>query len=153
MTARQEIILSQIQDAWKELQDTLEAVPLERMEETGVEGPWSVKDLIGHISTWESEAIASVGRYLPRRDPGELAWEGNIDEFNTRAVAGKRSAPLSDLLADLDDAHAGLLSFVEGVEEDALGVSEVETRIRVDTFAHYAEHATAIRMWLNRGAG
>jgi hypothetical protein len=152
MTApHQQDILSRIEDAWRELRDALDAVPTERLDEAGVEGPWSVRDLIGHISTWEDQAVESIGRYLPRRDLTELAWVENIDEFNTRAVAEKRVTPLADLMADLERTHTGLLSFVEGVPEDALSVTEVEARIRIDTFAHYAEHAATIGRWLARG--
>ena len=77
----------------------------------------------------------------------------NIDEFNARAVEGKRATPLSDLMADLEKTHAGLVRFVEGIEEDAQGVSGVEARIRVDTFERYAEHPATMRRWLDRGAG
>lgn len=75
----------------------------------------------------------------------------NIDEFNTRSVAEKRATPQVDLMVELERTHAGLLSFVQGVQEDAQSVSEVEARIRIDTFAHYAEHAATIRRSLGRG--
>ena len=90
MTApHQQKILSRIEDAWRELRDALDAVPTERMDEAGVEGPWSVRDLVGHISTWEDQAVESVGRYVPRRELDDLAWVKDIDEFNTRSVADK----------------------------------------------------------------
>ena len=43
----------------------------------------------------------------------------NIDEFNTRSVAEKRATPQVDLMVELERTHAGLLSFVQGVQEDA----------------------------------
>ena len=152
MTTRQEKVQAEVDNAWRELQDTLAQVPPERLAEVGVEGPWSVKDLIGHISTWEIEAMDGVGRYLPGQDLGEPAWPEDINWFNARSVEGKRSTPLAEVLDNFEKSHAGLVRFVKGIGEDALGVSEVETRIRVDTFEHYVEHAATIRQWLDRGA-
>lgn len=58
MTApRQQETLSRIEDAWRESRDALDAVPPARMDEAGVEGPWSVWDLIGHISTWNTRRL------------------------------------------------------------------------------------------------
>ncbi len=43
MTApRQQETLSRIEDAWGESRDALDTVPPARMDEAGVEGPWSV---------------------------------------------------------------------------------------------------------------
>ena len=144
--------LGEIGRAWGALRDVLARVPRGRMEEAGVEGSWSVKDLIGHVSTWEGEAMGSIGRYLRGRDLAQLAWIEDIDGFNASSVEGGRSTPLADVLDDFEKTHADLVRFVEGIGEDARGVPEVETRIRVDTFDHYEEHAATIRQWLERVA-
>ena len=57
------------------------------------------------------------------------------------------------MVADLEKTHAELVRLVAGIEGDALQVPEVENRIRVDCFEHYAEDAATICGWLDRGLG
>ena len=61
----------------------------ERTEEGGVVEMWSVKDVVGHIATWENEAINALRRYLSRDDVKMLAWP-DVDALNERTVSGKR---------------------------------------------------------------
>ena len=49
---------------------------------------------------------------------------------------------------DLETTHEQTVELVSGLTEEVLGVPEVEKRIRIDTFAHYAEHTGNIRRWL-----
>ena len=81
---------------WRELQSALAEVPGDRMEEPGVVGPWSTKDL----------------------------------------------------RQELCDVHGETVRFVSALSDELLGREEVERRIRIDTFAHYREHAQQIRCWL-----
>ena len=95
MAAQQEVMLGEINNAWQELQESLARVPPEHTEDAGVVGPWSVKDLIGHITTWENEALKSVRQCLAHGDPKMLRWP-DLDAFNERTVESKRATPLAD---------------------------------------------------------
>ena len=147
MRAQRDRAVREIDEAWQGLKQALARVPPERMEEGGVVGMWSVKDVIGHITTWENEAIDALRRYLPRGDVNVLAWP-DLDAFNERTVNSKRQAPLDELLMDLETTHEQTVELVSGLTEEVLGVPEVEKRIRIDTFAHDAEHTGNIRRWL-----
>ena len=147
MRARRDQAVREIDEAWQGLKQALARVPPERMEEGGVVGVWSIKDVIGHITTWENEAIDAIQSYLPRGDVKVLAWP-DVDALNERTVNAKRQTPLAELKADFDTTHARVLELVGGLTEEVLGVPEVEKRIRIDTFAHYAEHTGNIRRWL-----
>jgi hypothetical protein len=152
LSGSREDILRQIGDRWAELEAQLAEVPANRVDESGVVGPWSVKDIVGHITTWEREAMDAISNYLPGRDIASLAWPtGDIDAFNLRHVEDTRPKTVDELMADLERTHEKLLAFLAGVPEDALAMNEVVTRIRVDTFDHYAEHTASIRQWLDAG--
>ncbi len=64
MSAQKENVLREIQMTWQVLQDALAHVPSERMEVSGVVESWSMKDLIGHITTWDNEAMKSLQSYM-----------------------------------------------------------------------------------------
>ena len=115
------------------------------MEEPGVVGPWSTKDLLGHVTTWEVEMMVNVQRVV---DGLEMKRYPDIDAFNADASAPKRAMSVEDLRQELCDVHGETVRFVSALSDELLGREEVERRIRIDTFAHYREHAQQIRCWL-----
>ena len=115
------------------------------MEEQGVVEEWSVKDLVGHITTWETETMRNVRRFL---DTQEVTRYPDTDAFNDRTVRGKRDTPLDELLSDLERTHGDTVGFVRDLSEDVLDLPEVEWRLRIDTYEHYLEHARHIDEWL-----
>lgn len=145
MSASSEDVVRKIDGSWRELQSALAEVPGDRMEEPGVVGPWSTKDLLGHVTTWETEMMANVQRVI---DGVEMKQYPDIDAFNADASAAKRAMSVKDLRQELSKVHGETVGFVSALSDELLGREEVEWRIRVDTFAHYREHAEQIRRWL-----
>ncbi len=145
MAASSKDVVRQIDGAWRELQSALADVPGDRMEEPGVVGSWSTKDLLGHVTTWEAEMMANVQRVV---DGIEMRGYRDIDAFNADASAAKRAMSVEDLRQELSQVHGETVRFVSALSDELLGREEVEWRIRIDTFAHYREHAEHIRIWL-----
>ena len=141
-------VLGAVGSAWDELKRAIALVPHDRVDVPGVVGPWSVKDLIGHVATWDQEALQALRRYLSDRDAKALVTWPDVDEFNARDVARKRETGLPELHRGLDESHQQVVELISGLEDVEFGSSEVETRIRVDTYAHYADHTAQILRWL-----
>ena len=139
-------VLEEIGKTWREFNAVLAEVPAERMQDAGAVGLWSVKDLIGHVTTWEAEMMDNVRRFLEGRDMHRYP---DVDAFNKRTVLSKRTTPLADLLDDLRRTHEEAVQFVNGLPDGASESPEVEFRIRIDTYEHYPEHAQSIRAWLD----
>ena len=141
--------LSAMSKSWQEFKDAVAQVPEDRVDEQSVGGPWSVKDLIGHVTTWEQEAIQALRGYLNEGDSHALvAWPEDLDGFNDEAVEGKRATDLVQLRRELDDYHEQIVELVSALEEAEFQSSDVMERIRIDTFDHYVDHAGQIRRWL-----
>ncbi len=147
MSASSEDVVRKIDGSWRELQSALAEVPGNRMEEPGVVGPWSTKDLLGHVTTWEAEMMANVQRTA---DGLEMKRYPDLDTFNADASAAKRAMSVEDLRRELSEVHDETVRFVSALSDELLGREEVEWRIRIDTFAHYREHAEQVRRWLAR---
>jgi len=143
MTTAKEQALDEIARVWQEFQEILKRVPPERVDEPGLAGQWSVKDIVGHITTWEGEMMRLVQRYVDTRNPKALAYE-DVDAFNERTTGGKRARPLTDLLDELHKTHEIAVGFVENMDETLFDVAGVERRVRMDLYDHYREHGVQI---------
>lgn len=147
MLARKMRTLEEIDQAWRELLETLDRVPQERMEEPGVVGSWSVKDLCGHITTWEEEVVENIQRFLEHR---RMRQYRDIDAFNARAVEAKRAFSLDAVMADFYQNHGELMDFLRGLQDTVFALRAIQQRLRADTYQHYREHVQDLLRWLEK---
>ena len=105
----------------------LAGISLEELEEPATigGGEWSATDLIGHVTTWEEIALATVEEWRAGEGLAILrtfAADGT-DELNADEVARKSETPLREQLARFDEIHdrlaAVLHSFDDGEWERA----------------------------------
>jgi len=147
MAVGRDQILTEIETHWTLLADIIAQVPANRMENAMVVGNWSVKDLLGHITTWESESIGNIVRFLdPQR--GDMRSYPETDGFNEVAAQAKRALSLEDVTRELEETHARLLEFLKSLPEPAFHNEAVSRRIKLDTYDHYKEHAETLLSWL-----
>jgi hypothetical protein len=138
----------------------LAQVGLDRMEIPGVEGEWSVKELVAHLTWYEqavvegSQQVLSTGTFTRRRPAGV-----SLDEQNARIAAESRARPASAVLAEADEVFGQLLAVVEACPQDILndprrlGLPEDMVPwmgVANNSYAHYREHEPALRAWLAR---
>jgi hypothetical protein len=138
---------------------TLARVPPERMTEPGVAGPWSVKDIITHLTyyeRWIADRLHEALRGEVYR-PGELD-RLPFDERNDRIYQQRRAQPLAEALTE---SHAAFERLVAGVEahteaylvepqqfEGAPAPVIIWQFLRSEVYDHYGRHAPAIVAWL-----
>lgn len=147
-----EKILGSLGNARRDLKDTIASVPEGRIDEPGVVADWSVRDLVGHVSTWEQQAIKALRRFRDDRDLKAVVTWTDVDGLNARESRRKRALSLVQLHREFDESHSHLTALLREMPEDELALEAVETRIRVDTYDHYAEHTAHIREWLGAPA-
>ena len=135
-----------IERRWQAFLDSMSGLAESKMLEPGVMGPWSVKDLIGHVTTWE-EATLKILPLIVDKAPMP-AYDETIDAFNARESARKSGLSLSVLHDQLRDTHRRLLDYIDGVDESHF---DTETpflkRLQEDTYDHYREHTDQIAVW------
>jgi len=139
----------------------IEGLEEEEMTLPGVEGEWSVKDLLGHIAAWEREARLVAQKIAEEDAP---CFDYQIDprdewrEWNAREVEKRRGLPLSDILEELTAEHEKFKEMVEGLGEEQLSrkaispwgwETTVEEQIRVQ-YQHEWGHARSILEWRKR---
>ena len=73
------LVLAAVDDSWRDLQRTLSSLTAREMETPGVCGDWSIKDIIGHLTSREAMLLFEVAT----EKEAEIA---DTDELNRRQV-------------------------------------------------------------------
>lgn len=144
-----EQLLARIDAAWQAFGDSYAGLTDEQLQEPGVAGDWSVKDLIAHVTWWEQEALKHVPLIVAGgRPPRYSVTYGGIDAFNTLMAEKKRDRSLAEIRNESEDTHRRLLAMIRDVPEDHFTrETRVRRRLRLDTYSHYPIHTEAIRQW------
>ena len=148
-------LLSKLDRAWTDFEQSFAGLTDAQMVEPGVVGDWSVRDILGHVTTWEEEALKSLPLILEGRKPPKYSdLYGGIDAFNAQESERRRGLPLAEVLGQLEATHERLVSYVEGVaEEQFTRDTPFRHRLRLDTYSHYPLHARMIREWRAKAVG
>lgn len=146
---RREQALERLEKAWVDFKNSYAGLTEAQMAEPGVMDGWSVKDILGHVTTWEQEALKALPVILAgRRPPRYSVTYGGIDAFNARMSEQKRGLPLSEVQQQLGETHRKLIEYVQGAPEDQFTQdTPFRRRLRLDTYSHYPIHGRAIRAW------
>lgn len=145
-------LLQKLEQSWVEFTVAYAGLPEAQLEEPGVTGNWSVKDILAHVTTWEEEAL----KYLPLilsggRPPRYSVMYGGLDAFNARMTEQKRRLTTAEVLRQLAETHRQLVEYVEGAPEEAIkSETPFRHRLRLDTYSHYPIHTKMIREWRAR---
>jgi len=145
---KRERLFGLLEGEWTGLMESFSGLPDRALNQPGAVGHWSVRDLLGHIATWEEEAlialpVISEGRPLPR-----YASYGGIDAFNAREQDRKRGITLAELKRELAATHERLTAYLASVPETAYAQEgRFLRRLRQDTYGHYREHAAQVVQW------
>ncbi len=124
----------------------------------GVAGNWSVKDIIAHITTWETRPVKWLEAAKRGDKPEPASWGqggGTEEEINARIYELNRNLPLEQVIAESRHIHDAVVSAVrEMSEEDVaekkyewLGNGTLADAIPGNSYEHYRLHADTIRSW------
>ena len=142
-------LLRRLEEAWEALKQSYAGLTDRELQEVGVTGAWSIKDIIAHVTWWEEEALKHLPLILAGgRPPRYSATYGGIDAFNARMTDQRSHLTLTEVLRQRDDVHRRLIALVRSAPEAQLtGETRFRRRLRLDTYGHYPKHARAISRW------
>ncbi len=153
-------LLNQIESERRRLEATLAQLSEEQVLRPGVEGEWSVKDILIHIVVWEQRMIGWVnqglrGERVRMLPPGDT-WD-DVDRWNHETYLDHKDDSLPDVLEQFRQSYLEALSAASNVPEDALlepgyfDWREGEPLwlvVAANTCWHYKEHDESIRAGL-----
>jgi hypothetical protein len=161
------LTVAQLLDAMRTARSNWEALLAEagtaRLTEPGVEGDWSLKDIIAHITyfeVWAADNVLALRRGEPRPQSEFKGLE--MDEENARIYERLRAKPLDQVLQESQASFRRSIEAVQGLRDENLydpeftGIPNADFTVfdlvAGDTFEHYNDHSTSVRAWLDRAA-
>jgi hypothetical protein len=149
-------ILDQIKAARSALLAALDGLPDDALLRPGAVGIWSVKDILAHLTVWQSELITTLsGIERPSRVPN-IANIEDLDEWNDEQYRVNARRPLDIILEDFHGVHKHLLKAIDMIDEkslnDARRFAWMEGEplwylIAENGYWHEQEHADEILNW------
>ena len=136
--------IERVEASWANLVEAIEGIPEERIDEPGVAGEWSVKDVLGHLAYWDGEAIEGVERSLNGDSESSGDDGDDFEVTNQREQAVRSGRSVAKARQELFGTHDRLLAALR--QHPTIDPNEIAG----DTFEHYDEHAADIRAWRQR---
>jgi hypothetical protein len=135
-----------------------------RMIQPGVEGEWSVKDILAHLAFWQRRKIDMFQCALRAEQPPRLradgeSWEDALARINAEQFAIDRDHQLAEVRAGFMQSYQQMLALIESLSEEDLSESSrlapslgsgVLAAVAEDTYEHCQEHVDSIRAWVKR---
>lgn len=141
-------LLKRLENGWAALKASYDGLTEAQMMEPGVMEAWSVKDILAHVTIWESEALTYLPLIMHGGKPPRYSLQGGIDAFNAKMIEQKRGLALAEVLQVQEETHRRLIEYLQIVPEAQFSQeTPFRHRLRLDTYSHATLHAKAIRDW------
>ena len=117
--------------------------------------PWTVRDLVAHMTNSASTVQLLMGRHIAREPNAGLAA---LNERNAQGVASREGRSVAGLLDELLSWHDKNVAYVCGLTDEQLAVENVlvsgesipAAQRFINAGLHYAEHSQQIRDAISR---
>jgi hypothetical protein len=155
-------LLETLETKHAEWEALLREVGARRMLEP-VASDWSVKDIVAHITAWETRVGAWL-RGAAHNTPIERApWSPDLeeDEVNAWIYEHNRTRPLDEVLTAARANYAEVVALIRALPEELLvnpqrfalsNGSTLAEAIPGNTYEHYEHHSAEIQRWLGEHA-
>ena len=153
-------LLSEMNSKYTELEQMLAPLSNTQMTTTGVNGAWSIKDILAHLAAWQYVLLDRLQAAIQHTEPSS-SFQGlsdeDIDRLNSQFYEENKSRPLSEVQADFRNTYRQIADAVQAMNEEDLfapqrfawlGGRALWRFIAGDTYEHYIEHMEPISKWL-----
>ena len=105
--------LTETRAVWEAL---LAQIDEKQMQKPGVAGKWSVKDVIAHVASGESEIVPVLRTHVLAGS----VWNLSDNERNEIEYQQKKDRPLNDIVNEEQQAYTALLEVVQLLSDEDL---------------------------------
>ena len=141
-------------ERWEAL---LARVPVERVDEPGVKGQHSVKDIVAHLAAWERHAGERLRRLVRREaleplPPSGMAWAEYEHAFNKKVHERWHRQPWAEVDAEAKAAYTEFIIAAGALPEDVLFAANQPAWqiVAFNGYLHYEHFEGSLREWLRR---
>jgi hypothetical protein len=151
--------LMEEQQKWELL---LAAIGETRMEQAGVNGDWSMRDIVAHLTGWQRWLVARLQAAAQGQPEPSPPWPAEVttdDATNTWIYETNRTRSARQVLDDAAAVYAQLAETLNGLPDDCR-IESINAKFHVvwigeqqfavgEFFHHfYDDHAADVRAWL-----
>ena len=157
-------VLKALQARYQEWSALLDRLGPARLDQPGVNGSWSMKDLIAHLTAWNGRLVAFMQAArrgvtdLPHYWPAHLQTE---DKVNAWIYESNRRRSVREVLDEMNQVHQQLLAVIDAlpdeirielIEPKYLLVWVSDKRFHISEFFDhfYDDHEPDVSAWLTR---
>lgn len=152
-------LLNWLQEEYRQWEAFLDQIGPERMDQPGVNGQWTMKDIVAHLTCWNRRLVAFIQaaqRGEPEPPPPWPAQLQTDDEINAWIYEANRGRPVREVLDEAQQVIQQLLAVIESLPDEVLIEPERhlvwvgDQRFPAgEFFDHFHdEHEADIRAWL-----
>ncbi|MFC2029966.1 DinB family protein [Chloroflexota bacterium] len=146
--------LTKLAESRRDLHRAAHGLSEKEMTQVQVEGVWTIKDVLGHIASWEEICLEPLRRYADG-DPFEVESIKDYLILNEELAARKQDIPLDAILDELDAIRQELVTTAsklstEQWEQRVLfpwGDEGAVAEMLDELYQHELEHVHAIQQW------
>jgi hypothetical protein len=130
---------------------------------SGVQGDWSVKDIVAHITVWQERGtrwIQDISKGINPNIPLEGHTWRDYDQLNEEIYQKNRSKPIDEIVNQLEKSFEELIETIENFPQDKLEEAFYPEGARQSSFSgkeiisfryiHYKSHIKHIETWLEQ---
>ncbi len=138
----------------------LDEIGPSRMDQPGVAGAWSIKDIVAHLTGWRRRTVARLQAIQRGESEPPPPWPAHLqtdDEINAWIYQSRHSNSVREVLDESDQVFQALLAVIESLPEEVLAEMHRQPWLEgapftaATFFAHFhEEHETDMRAWLAR---
>ncbi|MCZ6614795.1 MAG: maleylpyruvate isomerase N-terminal domain-containing protein [Chloroflexi bacterium] len=133
--------LRQLEEQWNRLLDLARGLSDEAQQRPNATGDWSVRDLMGHIATWDRDLVNVVSKYLTSGEKTDYGDDEAVNRYNEAEVVRQRSLTQDQLWDEVTLHHDRLVQFLRALPEEPFDPGTYSGGwIATDSWGHYREH-------------
>lgn len=146
------LIIFAIDDAWRNLRNTVNSIRADDAVKPGACGEWSVNQILYHITAWEELLINAL--LTSDEDTAENpqdTYSEDTDAFNAKVIESMGNMTPREVMEKFDMTHRHLRDILEQCPTEIFAPQHPKRKlIDEHAFLHYEEHTAHIAAWAQR---
>ena len=154
-------LLRRIQEGYEQLEGIIAPLSEAQMTDPTVNGPWSVKDNLAHLTGWHERLLLELRVILANTKPLEfMPGFDSEDAINEQLYQQYKDRPFFDVRMDFRHSYQHVVMAVQAMTDEMLNApapwstsgNPIWPLIVGNTYGHYEEHGGNIQRWLEAKA-
>lgn len=156
---RREQLVDKLESAKADFEKLIQEIGEGGLAEPGINGDWSMKDILAHVTAWEERPVAWSEGLSRGERPTPPAWPTGLseDQLNDYLYQNNRQRLLEEVLARWRSVHQSVLDAIARMSDeelfdrkvDWLGDASYAEAIAGNSYEHLRTHERDIRSVLD----